>query len=187
MPIDHFGTLAAAFDRGPKLSLTPAQLDLLALPLRGSLLDVGGGTGRMAETLRDQAGCVIVADISLGMLRRAVKKSLPAACAGAELLPFPDASFDRVVMRDAFHHLADQARSAGELWRVLAPGGRIAIFEPDIRKFSVKLLAIFEKLLLMRSHFLPAEQIGGLFAGQQAQIDIVRESSSVWIVVKKVR
>jgi demethylmenaquinone methyltransferase/2-methoxy-6-polyprenyl-1,4-benzoquinol methylase len=185
MPIDHFGLLASTFDRSPKLSFTPSQIIVLSIPIKGRLLDAGGGTGRMAEALRDQVGLAVVADISLGMLRRAAAKFLPVVCAGAEQLPFPDGSFDRVVMRDAFHHLANQTRSARELWRVLAPEGRIVICEPDIQKFSVKLLAIFEKMLLMRSHFNTAERIADLFARQNAQIELIREAASVWIVVKK--
>jgi demethylmenaquinone methyltransferase/2-methoxy-6-polyprenyl-1,4-benzoquinol methylase len=185
VPIDHFGLLASAFDRGPNLAFTPAQADLLGLPCEGRLLDAGGGTGRMADSLRALVGEAVVADVSPGMLRRAGARGLPAVRAAAEQLPFPGGAFDRVVMRDAFHHLADQDRSSAELWRVLAAGGRLVIIEPDILEFSVKLLAVFEKLMLMRSHFLTAERIAALFSGRSVKIDIFREAGSVWIVVKR--
>ena len=49
------------------------------------------------------------------------------------------------------------------MFRVLKPGGLLVIEEPDIRTFGVKLIAIAEKLLLMRSHFLAPEEITNLF------------------------
>jgi SAM-dependent methyltransferase len=45
-------------------------------------------------------------------------------------LPYPDASFDRVVCFDSFHHVRDQAATLAEMARVLRPGGRIAMLEP---------------------------------------------------------
>ncbi len=44
-------------------------------------------------------------------------------------LPYPDASFDRVLSSLFFHHLswADKQRTAGELYRVLRPGGELHV------------------------------------------------------------
>ena len=159
-------------------------MDSAALPTNGYLLDAGGGTGRVASALLDQAAQVIVADVSLGMLRFAASKpGLRAAAAQTELLPFPDNFFDRVIMVDAFHHVIHQANTAHELFRVLKPGGRIVIEEPDIRSFGVRLIALGEKLLLMRSHFLAPDQIAALF--DSAQTHVVAKDSSAWIVVNK--
>lgn len=45
-------------------------------------------------------------------------------------LPRDDASVDRVICFDAFHHVRDQAATLREFARVLRPGGRIAMLEP---------------------------------------------------------
>ena len=88
-------------------------------------------------------------------------------------------------MIDALHHVINQRQTGKELWRVLAPGGRLVIVEPDIHKFSVKMLALGEKLLLMRSHFLTGEEIGSLFSEQKAQRSVAYDEWNTVILIKK--
>jgi SAM-dependent methyltransferase len=45
-------------------------------------------------------------------------------------LPFPDGSFDHLLVRDVIHHLEDPDRFVGECARVLQPGGRLDVLEP---------------------------------------------------------
>lgn len=45
-------------------------------------------------------------------------------------LPLADASLDRIICFDAFHHVKDQAGTLAEFARVLRPGGRAALLEP---------------------------------------------------------
>ncbi len=182
MPFDHFDFIAPLYNRIGDYSSLDVMIEAADLPTDGRLLDAGGGTGRVAFALRDQAAQVVVADVSLGMLGFAASKpGLRAAAAQSELLPFPDNSFDRIVMVDAFHHVIRQADTARELVRVLKPGGRIVIEEPDIRSFGVKLIALGEKLMLMRSHFLAPDQIAALFDSAR----VITKDSSAWIVVEK--
>jgi demethylmenaquinone methyltransferase/2-methoxy-6-polyprenyl-1,4-benzoquinol methylase len=187
MPLDHFGFLAPFYDSVIKYSPSPRLNRIAALPTTGRLLDVGGGTGRVSQTLRGVAGQILVADLSTGMLRQAAEKELETACAHSEHLPFPARTFDRVLMVDAFHHVGDQAGTARELWRVLKPGGRIVILEPDIRNLSVKLIALFEKATLMCSRFLPGTEIAALFSFAGGKVEIEREGYNVWIVIEKER
>ncbi len=184
MPFDHFDLIAPLYNRAGGYSSLDGMMSAADLPTNGLLLDAGGGTGRVAFALRNQAAQVIVADVSLGMLRFAASKpGLRAAAAQTERLPFPDNSFDRVIMVDAFHHVVDQAGTARELFRVLKAGGRIVIEEPDIRSFGVKMVALGEKMLLMRSHFLAPDQIAALFDSGDARV--IAKDSSAWIVVDK--
>lgn len=184
--IDHFGVLAPSYERFIRPRVPEKLIALLDLPADGVVLDAGGGTGRIAQFLRDIAGQVLVADESMEMLREASKKTgITTICSHAEQLPFPSNFFDRILMVDAFHHVADQSATAQELWRILKPNGRIVVEEPDVRSFAVKLIAIGEKLALMRSHFLSPLQIGTLFGHHGAHIRIASAGATAWIVVEK--
>ncbi len=160
---------------------------MLDLPPNGLLLDAGGGTGRVAEALRNMVRRLWLLIFREVCYVHAVNKGLLTTCAPAELLPFASSTFDRIIMVDALHHVFDQRQTVTDLWRVLAPGGRIVIIEPDIHKFAVKLIAIGEKMLFMRSHFLPAEKIAALFANHNAYVRVIVNEFNVWICAEKVR
>ena len=187
MPIlDHFGIIAPCYDRVIRLREAQKLIDAASLPIQGALLDAGGGTGRVAEALQSLAGSVIVADLSFLMLKQAQRKvGLFSVCSVTERLPFPSETFERVIMVDALHHVCNQAETASELWRILKPGGRLVIEEPDIRKFSVKLMALAEKLAFMRSHFLAPHAITRLFPYANARISIESEGFNAWVVIEK--
>lgn len=189
MPLlDHFDLLAPVYDRLIKPP-NPEKLSMVGrFPVEGALLDAGGGTGRVADILSKQATKAIVADLSFRMLRQAVQKGgLQAVVSATEKLPFDDATFERIIMVDALHHVHSQEVTARELWRVIKPGGLIVIEEPDIHRFSVKLIALAEKLALMRSKILSPEQIAGLFDRLGALIHVEKEGYAAWVVAEKPR
>ncbi len=184
--LDHFGFLAPLYETfiPPK---APEEMWALAdLPVSGALLDAGGGTGRVAQHMRGKAEPVVVADLSCKMLAEAQKKDgLLPVCSHTESLPFPDESFARIIMVDAFHHVCDQRRTVDELWRLLQPGGVLVIEEPDVRSFGVKLVALAEKLALMRSHFLSPQRIADLFQFPRCHVRVEREGYTAWIIARK--
>jgi demethylmenaquinone methyltransferase/2-methoxy-6-polyprenyl-1,4-benzoquinol methylase len=187
MPIfDHFDWLAPHYDRLISSSHREIWMRLLD-PKPGSLLlDAGGGTGRVVERM-DCSWCwVMVADASFKMLRQAAEKpGLAALQSFTENLPFSSNSIDRVIMVDALHHVDNQAVTISELFRILKPGGILVIEEPDIRHFRVKLIAVAEKLALMRSHFLSPQKIGSLFQGLPAQVSMEYEDLNVFVIIRK--
>ena len=189
MPIlDHFSFLAPFYERVIKPRHPEQLIRLAGLPVEGALLDAGGGTGRVSQALGEYAGLRVVADGSMAMLAQAqMKDGLHVVCGFTEGLPFADQTFACVIMIDALHHVANQEHTAAEMWRVLKPGGRIVIEEPDIHAFVVKLVAAAEKIALMRSHFLSHEEIIALFSGSDAQVQVVKDGYTAWVVIEKKR
>jgi demethylmenaquinone methyltransferase/2-methoxy-6-polyprenyl-1,4-benzoquinol methylase len=189
MGLDHFSWLAPFYDRIFDSEGRTQLYELLALPTEGRLLDAGGGTGRIAASMEGKAGQLVVTDLSIGMLQQAGQKEcLDPLQTHVEFLPFPNNSFDRIVVVDAFHHFCDQKESVAELWRVLAPGGRLVIEEPNIETWTVKMLAVAEKVALMRSHFYGPVAIKNMFVdlAPNATVEIHRdEQYTTWVVVQK--
>jgi demethylmenaquinone methyltransferase/2-methoxy-6-polyprenyl-1,4-benzoquinol methylase len=161
---DHFDILAPIYDNFIKAKPPETLTTLADLSSSVRLLDAGGGTGRISQYFEPLVNQVILAD---------------------PMLPFPDKSFDRIIMVDALHHVCDQSKTALEFWRVLKPAGKIVIEEPDIHTWGVKLLALAEKLVLMRSHFLSGREIDDLFSSLPAEIKIHSEDHFVWVVITK--
>jgi demethylmenaquinone methyltransferase/2-methoxy-6-polyprenyl-1,4-benzoquinol methylase len=87
-------------------------------------------------------------------------------------------------MVDALHHVISQTETVHELYRVLKPDGRLVIEEPDLRTFAVKMIAVAEKLALMRSHFLGPQQIADLFP-PGASVSIIAEENTAWVIAEK--
>ncbi|MFV0494756.1 class I SAM-dependent methyltransferase [Mycobacterium sp.] len=107
-----------------------------ALHLRSAtrLLDVACGPGNFTAPLAERlsTGSLAVGlDISEPMLARAVSdNSGPRTCyvrGDAGQLPFPDDTFDAVCCFGALYLVPEPFRVAGEMVRVLRPGGRIAV------------------------------------------------------------
>ncbi len=102
----------------------------------GAVLDIGTGTGRMAELFAGAAERVVALDKNLEMLRVARAKLQHLPTARIELvqgdfaeLPLPDASFDTVLLHQVLHFAPDPAPALAEAARVLRGGGRIAIVD----------------------------------------------------------
>lgn len=186
--LDHFGIIAPFYERLIPLKHAERVLKFLAPQREDRILDVGGGTGRVSALLRDHARVVVVLDESYKMLTKAREKGgLGLARGLSEQMPFADGAFDRILMVDTMHHVIDPAQTARELWRVLAPDGRLVIKEPDVRKFSGKLVAWMEKILLMRSNFLPPPAIVTLFGSAPRNVQMVEdtEDKNTWMIFEK--
>jgi ArsR family transcriptional regulator len=145
---DYFARHAAQWDvlRSLHSADTTVEAELARLvsgaPL-GHMLDVGTGTGRMAELFEPAAEAVVALDNSPEMLRLARARLQHLAPGRVELvqgdftaLPFADASFDTVLFHQVLHYAQSPEVVLGEAARVTRPGGRIAIvdFAPHDRE-----------------------------------------------------
>ncbi len=183
---DHFGLLAPFYEVFIPPKYPETLSDLLQMPEEGRLLDLGGGTGRVSQFFSQHSSQIVVCDISLPMLQQSTDKDdIVQVNAHSEQLPYPDNAFDRVIMVDALHHVIDQQDTAREMWRVLKPGGRIVIEEPNHHHWVVKIVAWAEKAFLMRSHFLNPRQITELFQSTNSFMTIHEEGYTGWITIHK--
>lgn len=183
---DHFNLIGPLYDRIFGRAEDKKIVEIADMHEGQTLLDVGGGTGRVSRLFKKFTNNVIIADAAKKMLQEAQKKELQTVNSQSEHLPFAHHTFDRVIMVDALHHVADQQKTLNELWRVTGSGGKIIIEEPDINHFLVKLVALGEKLLLMRSHFLSPQAIAGMSRfNEAASVKIVRKSGIAWIIISK--
>lgn len=183
---DHFDLISPLYDFIFGRRIDHEIVDFANISEDQTLLDLGGGTGRVSVLFRMKVKNLIVADSSVNMLKEAKDKGLITVNSNSERLPFRDNSIQRIIMVDAFHHVKNQKETLQEMWRVLEPDGLIIIEEPDINNFYVKLIALGEKILLMRSHFVSPSRIAemGHFDGG-ASVDIKKRKGNAWITIKK--
>lgn len=95
--------------------------EMIAPELRGPILDVGCGEGRLASLLGNDVSWIGV-DSSPAQL--AANPYRPVVLADMRALPFRDRSFAEVTHLWCLYHLADPVVAITEAARVLRPGGR---------------------------------------------------------------
>lgn len=124
----QFDRLAGSWEgrRGPE-SLEPVEAALERVPAAARALDLGTGTGKAARAIarRFTEATVVGVDLSPRMVAEATRLLPPDLAervrfqvADASALPFPDASFELVVLMNMIPFFP-------ELARVLAPGGAV--------------------------------------------------------------
>ena len=107
----------------------------MQVPRDGRVLDLGGGAAWVSELLAKFGYRPFTLDLAPALLRigvdRFTREHLPGRfCAGdMTALPFPDGSFDAVVVIDALHHVGDVPAVFREAFRVLVPGGQFLLAE----------------------------------------------------------
>lgn len=98
------------------------------------VLDIGCGTGQSRKLYIDHADRYIGIDLAEAALARARAK-FPTdrwECADARDLPFSDDSFDLVCFSSVLHHIPDFDAALREGRRVLAAGGHVFAFDPNL-------------------------------------------------------
>tara|TARA_B100001123_G_scaffold401841_1_gene488940 strand:+ start:3599 stop:4324 length:726 start_codon:yes stop_codon:yes gene_type:complete len=149
-----------------------------SLKLRDGLqiLDLAGGTGDIAQRMRQRAEVdVTLCDINLEMLKAGRGRAQQIAgaqwvCGNGETLPFPTASFDRVTIAFGIRNVTDIPACLAECKRVLKPGGLFACLE-----FSHLPNASLQQLYDMYSFaFIP--RMGQLIANDRESYQYLVES-----------
>jgi SAM-dependent methyltransferase len=116
-----------------------AEVYSTLLPMRGRVLDVAGGFGLLRDLLSTDDQYVAIdpwigaprflasAQPAISQRFRRVDTPVPFVAGHGEWLPFASRTFDWVHMRSCLDHFLDPFQAAREGWRVLVPGGHLAI------------------------------------------------------------
>jgi arsenite methyltransferase len=194
----HYGSLEA----------TRGLVEACQIRSGNLVLDIGCGVGATPAYLIKTIGCRVVGlDLIERMLVRAgrITSRLPAAhlavflTADARSLPFPDSSFDAVIMESINVFFDDKAALFPEYVRITKPGGFIGLTEMTwLREPSQKLVSLFKKAAFVTA-LDEAGWIGLLHgaglenvAGRSHQIDLSTESKGrmerygYWYVFKTI-
>ncbi|MBI5951745.1 MAG: methyltransferase domain-containing protein [Chloroflexi bacterium] len=115
------------WDRGDALLELARQLDAK------SILETGSGTGYWLNLLNRVTSQLYGLDFSAGMISQAKSQPAPLKLTRgtATRLPFRSGSFDLLYCVDAVHHFGDHAAFVEEAFRVLKPGGALAVIGHD--------------------------------------------------------
>ncbi|MFI5606695.1 class I SAM-dependent methyltransferase [Amycolatopsis sp. NPDC051903] len=116
---------------------TGGLADLAKITADDAVLDAGSGIGGTARFLADRYGCHVTAvDLTDEYCRTAQRLNDLVGLTGIAVhqgdvtrLPFPDAAFTAVFSQHVQMNVADKAALYREARRVLAPGGRLAIWD----------------------------------------------------------
>lgn len=116
------------------------------------VLDVGCGPGGFTAVLAELSNSVVGLDVSEAWVTSASRFFESRGISGATAmlgtgttLPFPDGSFEVVTLIDVLHHLDDPEGTLREIARVLAPAGRLVVFEPNKLNPALTLLCLFDR------------------------------------------
>jgi ubiquinone/menaquinone biosynthesis C-methylase UbiE len=126
--VTAYDGLASAWNSGAGHVYRPLASALVAaapVPLDGHLLlDVGSGTGAVAEAAAARGARVVTADRTVSMIAYQREQHRPGTAADAFALPFMGGAFDGALAGFLLNHLAP-APALAELARVVRPGGAV--------------------------------------------------------------
>ncbi len=155
--VERFEDRVADFARwrpGYPAGLVDALRERAGLPVRGTVADVGCGTGKLAQNFLD-AGYDVIGVEPGGAMRAAARAALGAhrrfrlVDGRAEDTGLPAGSVDAIAVGQAFHWFKARA-TREEFSRILRPGGLVVLVWNDRDESRCPLLADYERLL--RAH-----------------------------------
>jgi SAM-dependent methyltransferase len=172
--------------------LAEPLLDAVELRPGERVLDVATGPGYVAGRAAARGASVVGVDIAEAMvlLARRLNPGLEFLVGDAEGLRFQDGSFAALVGNFVLLHLARPERAAGEFFRVLVPGGRLALTVWDVPE-QARLFGVFLDAMAAAGAELPAEIPVGppffRFSDEQELARLLGDQGFTEVEVKTIR
>jgi SAM-dependent methyltransferase len=120
---------------------------ITAVSTPSRLLDIGSGAGVGAALIAKTASIdhVVCIDLSVPALVEVRKRGFSPLVASAEghKLPFPDKTFDIVMIDEVIEHLVDTDSIMDEIHRVLKDQGQLLISTPNLASWFNRLALLF--------------------------------------------
>jgi ubiquinone/menaquinone biosynthesis C-methylase UbiE len=161
---DHFDDEPLAF----WVRTGSRTVERLTLPIGATVLDVGCGTGASAipaATAVGPRGHVIGVDLADQLLDRAREKARQQGLSNVEFrqgdmedLGYQDGKFDAVISVFSVFFVPDMTKQVAELWRMVKPGGQLAITTWGPQAFEPGATAFWAAV---KEHAPPALHFGG--------------------------
>lgn len=146
----HYDNFMKAF----RLYKDEEVLEVLNLKGNEIILDIGGGTGYIANKISPYCDKVIVLDESERMLSQIGGRDniIPMVGEGTST-SLEKGSVDLVLMTDVVHHIKNQEALIREINRVLNINGKVLIMEFERSHFKTKVIQFFEYFLFGKLYF----------------------------------
>lgn len=139
------------------------------------VVDIGGGTGFLAQGLSETCNLIYVVDESEGMLSQVkVNSKIVPVIQNALNMTFESDSIDVVIIADVLHHIEQQEKLMKEVCRILKSDGRVVILDFEKNNFKTRLLIIFEYFLFGKLYFKTSKQV----------IELIKDNFSIKFIDK---
>ena len=106
-----------------------AFLKMLPKKTFNSILEVGIGTGAVAEKVVENIGPLIGIDISKEMISKINHQNITAMVGDAHNLEFNNNTFDLIYMRNMIHYIDNHGLAFSAIYRCIKPGGYFLFFQ----------------------------------------------------------
>ncbi|MDD1719708.1 MAG: methyltransferase domain-containing protein [Methanoregulaceae archaeon] len=180
----HFDSIAHLYDdrydgtRGRRYHAHLSEYMMRNLVQGGRLLDLGCGTGLFVTRYIGNGGEAVGLDISRGMIRKAIERCPESdfTMASAEAIPFSDGSFDALSSLLVFSYVRSPEKMLSEAYRVLRPGGSLAICTLGKNLMTSGLPAIYHLGEVMRVRQVCVGAFGERYYHETEMEDLLRHA-----------
>ena len=148
------------------------------------ILDLGGGTGRVAQFFLGKVKEIVVLDESKGMISQCQKhQGINCIFGEADNIPFDDGHFDKVIIIDAFHHFKNQQIAVQEIKRVLKGNGKLIIEEVNFGRFGNWVVEKLETIFGGKSKIYSPESVAELFSKNGFKVRLLDKNQSRYYLI----